>query len=95
MTAQNSPTKSQQPKEKLVRRVDSSKAGGGFETLSRQQENNPAEIQRSWSKDKHRNEGESKESVTSKATSPGKKAALDKEDWPSLPASRIRSATLQ
>ncbi|KAK1239198.1 hypothetical protein MKX08_006259 [Trichoderma sp. CBMAI-0020] len=95
MAAQDSPTKSQQPKEKLVRRIDSSKAVGSFETSSRQQENNPAEIQRSWSKDKHRNEGESKEPVISKATSPGKKAALDKEDWPSLPASRVRSATLQ
>lgn len=96
MAAHNSPTKSQQPKEKLVRRIDSSKAGGGFEISTRQQqENNPAEIQRSWSKDKHQNESESKELVNSKATSPGKKAALDREDWPSLPASRIRSATLQ
>lgn len=95
MAAHNSPTKSQQPKEKLVRRIDNSKASGGFEISSRQQENNPAELQRSWSKGKHRNEGESKEPVISKATSPSKKAALDKEDWPSLPASRVRSATLQ
>ncbi|KAM0456011.1 hypothetical protein ACHAPV_007560 [Trichoderma viride] len=95
MAAHNSPTKSQQPKEKLVRRIDSSKAGGSSDFSTRQQENIPAEIQRSWSKDKHRNESESKEPVNSKAISPSKKAALDKEDWPSLPASRIRSATLQ
>lgn len=95
MTAQNSPTKSQQPKEKLVRRIDSSKVGGSLEISTRQQENNPSKIQRSWSKDKHRNDGESREPINSKATAPGKKAALDKEDWPSLPASRIRSATLQ
>jgi hypothetical protein len=95
MAAHNSPTKTQQPKERLVRRIDSSKAGDGFEVSSKQQENNPAEIKRSWSKDKHRNEGESKEPVNSKVTSPSKKATLDKEDWPSLPASRVRSATLQ
>jgi hypothetical protein len=93
--AHNSPSKYQQSKEKLVRRIDSSKAGDGFGIPSKQQENNPAEIQRSWSKDKHQKENESKEPVISKATSPSKKAALDKEDWPSLPASRARSATLQ
>lgn len=95
MAAHNSPTKSQQPKERLVRRIDSSKASDGFEISSKQQENNPAEIQRSWSNDRHRNEGESKEPVNSKAISPNKKGTLDKEDWPSLPASRVRSATLQ
>ncbi|PNP44912.1 hypothetical protein TGAMA5MH_03326 [Trichoderma gamsii] len=95
MAAHDSPTKFQQPKERLVRRTDNSKASGGFEISSRQQENSPTEIQRSWSKGKHRNEGESKEPVISKNTSPGKEAALDKEDWPSLPASRVRSATLQ
>ncbi|KAL6902931.1 hypothetical protein GGI43DRAFT_433112 [Trichoderma evansii] len=95
MATHNSPTKSQQPKEKFLRRIDSSKAGGSFEVLTKQQGNHSAERQRSWSKDKRRNESESKEPVNPKAISPGKKASLDKEDWPSLPASRIRSATLQ
>ncbi|KAM0245786.1 hypothetical protein ACHAQJ_010451 [Trichoderma viride] len=94
-TAHNSPTKAPQPRERFVRRTDGSKVDGGYEISTRQQENNPVEIQRGWSKDKHRHEGESKESANLKATSPGKKAALDKEDWPSLPASRVRSATLQ
>ncbi|KAH8121233.1 hypothetical protein LI328DRAFT_172040 [Trichoderma asperelloides] len=94
-TTHESPTKSQHPKEKLVRRIDSSKMSGGLEISTRQRENNPSEIQRSWSKDKHGNDSEIREPINSKATSPGRKAALDKKDWPSLPASCIRSATLQ
>lgn len=94
-TTHESPTKSQHLKEKLVRRIDSSKVSGSLEISTRQRENNPSEIQRSWSKDKHGNDSEIREPINSKATSPGRKAALDKEDWPSLPASRIRSATLQ
>jgi hypothetical protein len=94
-TAHNSPTKAPQPKERFVRRVDGAKVADGFQISTRQQENNPAEVQRGWSRDKHRYEGESKEPANSKGISPGKKAALDKEDWPSLPAFRVRSATLQ
>ncbi|KAL7923445.1 hypothetical protein ACQKWADRAFT_320099 [Trichoderma austrokoningii] len=95
MAAHSSPVKSQQPKEKFVRHTDTSKTGGGSEMSIRQQENRPAEIQRSWSRDKHQTSNERKELVSSKATSPDKMAALDKEDWPSLPGSRIRSATMQ
>ncbi|KAL7795849.1 hypothetical protein V8C37DRAFT_414555 [Trichoderma ceciliae] len=99
-TVHNSLTKVSPPKGRLIRQSDGSKTASSFEVSTRLQENNPNEIQRDWSKDKHRQERENKDFANLKATSPrrdcGKtRAALDTEDWPSLPASRVRSATLE
>lgn len=98
VTAYDSPTKLSYSKEKFVRRIDGTKIGGSFPMSTRQQENNPNEIQRGWTSDKHRQERESKELAGSNPTSPwgGKmKVALNTEDWPSLPAARERSGTLE
>ncbi|KAH6604179.1 hypothetical protein Trco_007625 [Trichoderma cornu-damae] len=99
-TAHNSPTKASQPKDRLIRRLDGPRTAGSLEVSTRQQENNPNEMQRDWSKDKPRQQRESKALADLKATLNRKdcgkaETGLDAEDWPSLPGSRARSATLQ
>lgn len=96
-TANNSPSKAPQLREKLNQ---GSKGADNCESLGKQQENNRNEIQRDWSKDKHQRERENVKLTNSNTTSPpkdgGKKnVGLDTQDWPALPVSRVRSATLQ
>ncbi|KAF3072773.1 hypothetical protein CFAM422_004626 [Trichoderma lentiforme] len=96
-TANNSPSKVPQLSQKLSQ---GSKGADSFESSTKQQENNRNEIQRDWSKDKHQRERENIKLGNSNTTSPtkdgGKKnASLDTQDWPALPVSRVRSATLQ
>lgn len=96
-TANNSPSKVPQLSQKLSQ---GSKGADSFESSTKQQENNRNEVQRDWSKDKHQRERENIKLGNSNITSPtkdgGKKnASLDTHDWPALPVSRVRSATLQ
>ncbi|KAK4067071.1 uncharacterized protein Triagg1_7799 [Trichoderma aggressivum f. europaeum] len=96
-TTNNSPSKAPQLREKLNQ---GPKGADGFESPTKQQENNRNEIQRDWSKDKHQRERENVRLTNSNTTSPpkdgGKKnVGLDTQDWPALPVSRVRSATLE
>lgn len=96
-TANSSPSKAPQLREKLNQ---GSKGGDNFESSTKQQENSRNEIPRDWSKDKHQRDRENIRVANSNTTSPtkddGKKnASLDTQDWPALPVSRVRSATLQ
>lgn len=96
-TANNSPSKAPQLREKLSQ---GSKGGDNFESSTKQQENSRNEVQRDWSKDKHQRERENVKLTNSNTTSPSKDGGkknvdLDTQDWPALPVSRVRSATLQ
>lgn len=96
-TANNSPSKAPQLREKLNQ---GSKGGDNFESSTKQQENSRNEVQRDWSKDKHQRERENVKLTNSNTTSPSKDGGkknvdLDTQDWPALPVSRVRSATLQ
>lgn len=96
-TANNSPSKVPQLSQKLSQ---GSKGADSFESSTKQQENNRNEIQRDWSKDKHQRERENIKMGNSNTTSPSKDGGkknvdLDTQDWPALPVSRVRSATLQ
>lgn len=96
-TTHNSPSKVPQLRENFNRGL---KGADNFEISTKQQENKPMEIQRNLSKDRHGQERENQKLANSNAASPrngdGKtKAGLDTTNWPALPASRVRSATLQ
>ncbi|PNP55657.1 hypothetical protein THARTR1_04181 [Trichoderma harzianum] len=96
-TANNSPSKAPQLREKLDQ---GTKGADSFESLIKQQENSRNEVQRDWPKDKHQRERENIKLANSNTTSPpkdgGKKnVGLDTQDWPALPVSRVRSSTLQ
>ncbi|KAL7913466.1 hypothetical protein GGI35DRAFT_490062 [Trichoderma velutinum] len=97
VTTNNSPSKTPQLREKLSQ---GSKGADSFESPTKQQENSRHETQRDWSKDKPQRERENIKISNSNTTSPpkdgGKKnVGLDTQDWPALPVSRVRSATLQ
>ncbi|OPB41599.1 hypothetical protein A0O28_0083190 [Trichoderma guizhouense] len=97
-TANNSPSKMPQLREKLNQ---GSKGGDNFESSTRQQEENSRnEVRRDWSKEKHQRERENVKLTNSNTTSPSKDGGkknvdLDTQDWPALPVSRVRSATLE
>ncbi|KAJ4858475.1 hypothetical protein T069G_06742 [Trichoderma breve] len=96
-TTNSSPSKASQLREKLNQ---GSKGADNFESSTKQQENSRNEIQRDWSKDKHQRERENVKLTNSNTTSPSKDGGkknvdLDTQDWPALPVSRVRSATLE
>ncbi|KAH0495650.1 hypothetical protein TgHK011_009185 [Trichoderma gracile] len=97
-TAHSSPTKGPQLRERLNRGF----TGGNdhSELSNRQQENQPPGRRRQGSGDRQRHERENKKPVKSSSASPRREdgemqASFDAADWPALPASRVRSATLQ
>ncbi|KAH0524646.1 hypothetical protein TsFJ059_007127 [Trichoderma semiorbis] len=96
-TANSSPSEAPQLREKLNQ---ASKGADNFESSTKQQENSRGEFQRDWSRDKHQRERENVKLTNSNTTSPSKDGGkknvdLDTQDWPALPVSRVRSATLQ
>ncbi|PTB61596.1 hypothetical protein BBK36DRAFT_1131360, partial [Trichoderma citrinoviride] len=98
VTAHNSPTKAPQLRERLNR--DFAGIEGNTEVSIKQQENNPPVNRREGFNDRRRHQGENKNLLKSSSTSPRREdgqyqANLEAEDWPALPASRMRSATLQ
>ncbi|KAL6871817.1 hypothetical protein J3F83DRAFT_615543 [Trichoderma novae-zelandiae] len=96
--AHRSPTKAPQLKERLNRGLTG--VDDNSEVWNKQQENKPPGTRREGSNDRHRHEGENKKPAKSSSTSPRREdgqtqANFDTADWPALPASRVRSATLQ
>ncbi|KAL7931019.1 hypothetical protein V8C35DRAFT_329790 [Trichoderma chlorosporum] len=96
-TAQDSPSKASQLREKCGEGL---KGADSLEYSIGQQENSHAEAQRGWSKDRYQRERENIKMVNSNIAPSLKDGGesnvdLDKQDWPELPMSRVRSATLQ
>ncbi|KAL7947240.1 hypothetical protein V8C42DRAFT_352017 [Trichoderma barbatum] len=94
MTTHDSPSKAPQLREK------SSQGFKEAEISTKQQEPGCNEVQRDWSKERLQRERENIKLANLNNTSPAKdegktKADLDAQDWPALPVSRVRSATLQ
>ncbi|ETS00157.1 hypothetical protein M419DRAFT_36997 [Trichoderma reesei RUT C-30] len=96
--AHGSPTKGPQLRERLNRGF--TVGDGHSEVSNKQQENNPPGRRRQGSGDRQRHERENKKPAKSSSASPRREegktqANFDAADWPALPASRVRSATLQ
>ncbi|OTA07510.1 hypothetical protein A9Z42_0084300 [Trichoderma parareesei] len=97
MTAHGSPTKGPQLRERLNRGF--AVGDDHSEVSNKQQENNPPGRRRQGSGDRQRHERENKKPAKSSSASPRREegkaqASFDAADWPALPASRVRSATL-
>ncbi|TFB01007.1 hypothetical protein CCMA1212_007181 [Trichoderma ghanense] len=96
--AHSSPTKAPQLRERLNRGFTG--VDDHSEVSNKQQENNPPGRRREGSNDRPRDERGNKKPVKSSSASPKREdgktqANFEAADWPALPASRARSATLQ